>query len=339
MNGKYRIIFSLSFALAIFYSLPWIALSEQARLAGYNASQNAPGTRVAFLFFTILLTSIVFFLYNFFWKHTLLPAKKGLFRQLLNICFNLLLVIISCVIVIMISTRIFVIEAWRAFFIFYLFRNAGIALIVILVTYVIELVEKSRQDRIAILTLQHQHAQRELTALKAQIDPHFLFNSLASLSGLIRANSKEALSFVDHLAETFRYVLEKREHQLVTVKDELHFMDSYVFMIKKRFGDGFRIITQVDERHIARSIPQFALQLTVENAIKHNLVSVRNPLTVEVISRNNALLVRNNLQPKKALPGYGIGLANLSKQYQIIGSRDITISKDDHYFEIELPLL
>lgn len=338
MNGKYRIIFSLSFALAIFYSLPWITLSEQARMAGYNAAQNAPGSRMIFLFFTILLTSMVFFFYNFFWKHILLP-KGGVMRGVLNVCMNMLLIVIACAILIMISTRIFGIEAWRAFFIFYLFRNAGIALIVMLVTYVVELVERSRQDKIALLTLQHQHAQRELTALKAQIDPHFLFNSLASLSGLIRANSKEALSFVDHLAETFRYVLEKREHRLVTVMDELQFMDSYVFMIKKRFGDGFRIITQVDEAHIARSIPQFALQLTVENAIKHNLVSARNPLTVEVISRRDALLVRNNLQPKKALPGYGIGLANLSKQYQIIGSRDITISKNDHHFEIELPLL
>jgi two-component system, LytTR family, sensor kinase len=338
MTGKYKIIFSLSFALAIFYSLPWIALGEQGRMAGVIQHSTA-GTRVFFLFVTIFSTSVLFFFYNFFWKHRLLPFKTAATRQLLNIFFNVLLVVVACGVLIVISTRVFTIGAARAFFIFYLFRNTGIILIVMLVTYVVELVEKSRQNKIEILTLQHQHAQTELAALRAQIDPHFLFNSLASLSGLIRANSKDALAFVDHLSETFRYILENRQHKLVTVKDELQFLESYVFMIKKRFAGGFNIITKIDEGHVAKNIPQFALQITVENAIKHNLVSVKNPLTVEIISGENALLVRNNLQHKKSMPGYGIGLANLSKQYQIISSQDITISKDAHHFEIELPLL
>lgn len=338
MNGKYKIIFSLSFALGIFYSLPWIALSE-AGMAGVNSQGAAVDVRVVFLFVTIFITSVLFFLYNFFWKHRLLPVSGPVIRQLLNLFFNILLVIVTCAVLIAVSTRVFTIGAWRAFFIFYLFRTSGIALIVMLVTYVVELVEKSRQNKIEILTLQHQHSQTELAALRAQIDPHFLFNSLASLSGLIRANSKDALAFVDHLSETFRYILEKREHKLVTVKDELQFLESYVFMIKKRFAAGFQIITKIEEAHLVKNIPQFALQITVENAIKHNLVSVKNPLTVEIVSVGNALLVRNNLQKKKAMPGYGIGLANLSKQYQIIGSRDIVITRDEHNFAVELPLL
>lgn len=339
MTGKYKIVISLSLALAIFYSLPWVALREQPRIQETSIQNVAGGARVAYLFVTVFLTGLLFFQYNFFWKKALLTMGSAFVRNLLNLFFNMLLVIVTCGVLIVISDKVFILNAERLFFIFYLFRNTGIALIVMLVTYVIELVEKSRQDKIEILTLQNQNSETELAALKAQIDPHFLFNSLTSLSGLIRSNSKEALTFVDHLSETFRYTLEKREHRLVTVKDELHFLESYVFMIKRRFAEGFQIVTKIEESHLAKNIPQFALQITVENAIKHNLVSVKNPLTVEIFSAANTLLVRNNLQKKKTLPGYGIGLANLSKRYQIMSTRDVTITKDDRYFVIELPLL
>jgi LytS/YehU family sensor histidine kinase len=212
-------------------------------------------------------------------------------------------------------------------------------LVVVLVTYVIELIDKSRRDKIKILTLQHQNSETELSALRSQIDPHFLFNSLASLSGLIRANSREALEFVNHLSETFRYILEKREHKLVTVRDEIHFVESYIFMLKKRFADGFQIIMNVNEEHLSRNIPQFALQIMIENAFKHNLVSGKNPLIVEIDSGANNLRVRNNLLPKKIIPGYGIGLANLSKRYQLLGRVNIATTKTLTHFEVDLPLL
>ncbi|WP_276372639.1 histidine kinase [Chryseolinea sp. H1M3-3] len=336
-NGRYKIIFSLSVALAIFYSLPWIALSEQSRIAGNNI-QPAPGGRVLYLFISVFLTSILFFQYNLFWKGKVL-ALTGRVRPVLNLLINLMLMIAVSGVLILIATILFNINAPRAFFIFYLFRNTGIMLIVMLVTYVIELVDKSRVDKIEILTLQNKNSETELSALRSQIDPHFLFNSLTSLSGLIRANSKEALEFVNHLSETFRYILEKREHKLVTVQDELRFVASYIFMLQKRFADSFRIEINIEEAHLTKNIPQFALQIMVENAIKHNLLSAKNPLTIDIRSLGNNLRVRNNLQLKKTVSGYGIGLTNLSKRYQLIGRNDIIIRKTPEYFEVELPLL
>jgi two-component system, LytTR family, sensor kinase len=337
MNNKYPIMFSLSVALAMFYSLPWVALSEQARMAG--TLDGDVGVRVAYLFITVLITSIFFFQYNLFWKSRLRILKSTTLRHALNMLINFFMVVVACVIIMIISSRFFDISVGRGYFIFYFFRNAGIDLIVILVTYVLELVAKSRADKIKVLTLQSQNSEAELAALRSQIDPHFLFNSLTSLSGLIRANSREALAFVNHLTETFRYILEKKEHKLVTVEEELHFLQSYVFMMEKRFVDGFHVIIKIKQTLYNRNIPQFALQIALENAIKHNMVSVKNRLTIEIFDSENSIVVRNNLQKKKAISGYGIGLENLSKRYRIISSQNIEIKKSECHFEIHLPLL
>ncbi len=212
-------------------------------------------------------------------------------------------------------------------------------LVILLVTHVVELVDKSRMDKIQILTLQSQNSETELSALRSQIDPHFLFNSLTSLSSLIRTNRKDALEFVDHLSDTFRYILEKREHKVVTVKDELQFIESYIFMLRTRFADGFQIVIDIRDEHLSRNIPQFALQIMIENAIKHNLISANHPLRLEIHSLANDLWIRNNLQPKKIVSGFGIGLANLSKRYQLISGKDIAVQKTVDHFNVRLPLL
>lgn len=337
MNNRYRIILSLSLALAIFYSLPWIALNEQLRFAG--VMDNIVGVRVAYLFITVFLTGILFFQHNLFWKDRLRGIGNIVIRRAINFLINILLVVFVSLILMIISSRFFDISVGRGYFIFYLFRNTGIAFIVMLVTYVLELVDRSRQDKIKLLSFQSQNSEAELVALRSQIDPHFLFNSLTSLSGLIRSNSKEALEFVDHLTDTFRYILEKRTQKLVTVKDELHFLNAYNFMMKKRFADGFHVDLKIDESLYHRSIPQFALQIAMENAIKHNMVSVKNPLTIEIFNNENFLVIRNKIQKKKVAPGFGLGLDNLEKRYFLISSQNIEIKKTEQYFEIYLPLL
>lgn len=331
------IAFSVSLALAIFYSLPWIALGEQARTSEKYA--QTPGLRILYLFVSVFITSLGFFQYNLFWKRRWLLTKTISSRWLLNLTTNVLLVLIFSALLIGMTTKVFNMGTAKTFFIFYLFRNTGIMLIVALVAYVVDLVAKRRADQIEILTLQHQNVETELSTLRSQVDPHFLFNSLASLSGLIRANSKEALAFVNHLSETFRYILEKRNHKLVTVKDELQFATSYIFMIKKRFAEGFQVVTHIHDEHLTKFIPQFSLQVLIENAIKHNLISSKQPLIIHISTAGNTLRVKNNLQPKPILPGYGIGLSTLSKRYLLISGQHLTIKKEETHFEVELPLL
>lgn len=340
MSNKYKIILSLSFALAVFYSLPWIALFERTRGSeGLLIQNGTAGERVTYLFLSVFSVSVLFFQYNFFWKHTLRFIGNRIIHRLLIVIFNIAILSFASVIIMIISIKVFSVGTGQGYFIFYVFRNMGIMFIVMLVTYVVELVDKSKKDHIEILTLQNKNTETELAALRAQIDPHFLFNSLTALSGLIRSDSKEAIAFVDHLAETFRYTMDKREHTVVTVKDELHFLESYIFMMKRRFNDGLQVRVNISEEHLEKKIPQFAMQAAVENALKHNVISVRSPLVLEIFSTENAVVIRNNRQMKKFISGYGIGLANLSKRYQLIDNNRMTINKSDHFFEINLPLL
>src|SRR5690606_30492996 len=127
-------------------------------------------------------------------------------------------------------------KAVRAYFIFYFFRNFIIAIVVVLVAYAVGLIDELRQEKIEVLLLQKQNTETELAALRSQIDPHFLFNTLTTLSNLVRNNSKESISFIDHMADTFRYMLDNRAEKVVPITDELSFLRSYVFMMQKRFG-------------------------------------------------------------------------------------------------------
>lgn len=260
-------------------------------------------------------------------------------RVTLDVFMNLLLVVMIGLILVTLANQVFDLRATKAYFTFYFFRNIIICIVVLLVTYVVDLIEKLKQEKVGVIMLQYQNAESELAALRGQIDPHFLFNTLTTLSSLVRANSNESISFIDHMADTFRYMLEKREHKSVTVRDELHFLESYLFMMKKRFGESIHMTIHIEEFDLAKSIPQFALQLAVENAIKHNVVSPHHVLHVELLSNGDAIKVRNNLQPKGSEEGNGLGLDNLAQRYWLMAKKKITVTKTESFFEITLPLL
>ncbi len=206
--------------------------------------------------------------------------------------------------------------------------------------YAYSAAEKSKLDRINLLTLKNQKMETELSALKAQVDPHFLFNSLNSLTGVIRENQKEAVKFVGHLSETMRYTLDHKDTNLVTLRQEIEYLKSYEFMMKIRFGDGFKIDNQIENGDLDKRLPQFALQLLVENAIKHNKVSKKNPLVIRISTDSEKLKVCNNLQPKTTVSGgYGLGLSNLSKRYELLKMDPIEIDKSHEEFTVTLSLL
>jgi sensor histidine kinase YesM len=326
-------MFSISLVIAVFYCMPWIAVSEQFRMAG-DAPEFIPiGQRMSFLFCTVFITTLVLFQFNLFWKFT--GSRTTFFW---NSAVNIFIIVLSSLVWVWFAKVVFGIGAARAYFVFYLFRNVTILLLVLLITYGIELVETLRQEKIEILTLQRQAAETELAVLRSQVDPHFLFNTLTTLSSLVKSNSKETLSFVDSMADTFRYMLEKREQKVVAVHEELRFLESYLFMMKKRFDAGFEVELKISETCINKNMPQFALQIAVENALKHNIVSVKHPLKIEIYSYGGAIHVRNNVQRKKTEVSYRIGLENLSNRYRFI-KKQMTIKCNDHFFELNLPLL
>ncbi len=187
--------------------------------------------------------------------------------------------------------------------------------------------------------LKQQNLQNELTALKNQIDPHFLFNSLNSLNCLIRDN-EEATSFVTKLSFMYRYILQSGDRDLVTVKEELKFLESYVHLIKARYRNRFSIHINIDPADLDKQLPPLALQSMVENAVKHNEISESNPLIVKIFSKDDAICVENPIRPRTTLAeGTGSGLANLQKRYFLLAKRNMFISTENNSFSVELPFL
>ncbi|RZK47017.1 MAG: sensor protein lytS [Pedobacter sp.] len=183
--------------------------------------------------------------------------------------------------------------------------------------------------------------QAQLQLIKNQVNPHFLFNNLNVLSAMVIRENPDANKFIEEFAKVYRYVLSNQESELVLLKHELEVIQPYVYLLNKRFANGLIVEIDVHDRYAVRYVIPVALQMLVENAIKHNVVSVSRPLTVKIfVSRDGYLTVKNNLQPKQTTePSLRIGLNNISKRYQLVNGSDIEIIKTDTDFEISIPLL
>jgi sensor histidine kinase YesM len=196
-----------------------------------------------------------------------------------------------------------------------------------------------RQEDIAEKELlKQQSLQNELSALKNQINPHFLFNSLNSLNSLVREN-KKATMFVNKLSFMYRYILQSGERNLVSLKEELKFLDSYVYLIDTRYRNRFSIQINIDEMWLNQEIPVLALQLLVENAVKHNEISEGNPLQVKLFVEDNYLIVENKIKPRTSfIDSTGQGLVNIDKRYVLLKEKHIVISNVNGFFKVKLPL-
>ena len=182
--------------------------------------------------------------------------------------------------------------------------------------------------------------QHQLEALRAQINPHFLFNALNSLTVLIRTKSERALPFVDQLSWLLRTTLLRKDEDFITIQNELEYLESYIFLQKERFGKKFNVAIQVPENWKKELIPSFSLQLLAENAIKHNIVSTNQPLLLEIYPNGTYLIIRNQIHKRRDVTeGAGLGLVNLSVRFKLLKKRDIQIKQDENYFIVKLPIL
>ena len=184
-------------------------------------------------------------------------------------------------------------------------------------------------------------SQAELELIRSQINPHFLFNNLNVLSGMVIKNNPEANKFIEEFSKVYRYILSNQQKELVELKSELDFIQPYIFLLQKRFDNGLKIDISIGEQYKSHHVVPAALQMLIENAIKHNVVSRNRPLHIDIHTNgNNTLVVKNNLQLRQAAePSGRIGLQNIRKRYELISGKDITITKTEESFEVILPLL
>ena len=183
-------------------------------------------------------------------------------------------------------------------------------------------------------------ANAKFESLKNQIDPHFLFNSLNVLSSLIEENPENAQRFTTSLSKIYRYVLEQKDKELVTVQEELAFAKTYMNLLKMRFENSitFELPENYDNQE-AKVVP-LSLQLLLENTIKHNIVSEKKPLHIKIYVKDNCLIVENNLQKKEVLQDRrGVGIQNIVSRYAILTKRNVVIEESETIFAVQLPVL
>jgi Putative regulator of cell autolysis len=181
-------------------------------------------------------------------------------------------------------------------------------------------------------------AQYEL--LKQQVNPHFLFNSLNTLKYMVESHDSQSAEFIIKLAAFYRFTLDSLKLNILSLREELAIMDSYVYLLKARFEDGLLITQNLDAIVKDTFIPPFTLQLLIENCIKHNIVSLEKPLHIRVYREEDYLIVENNLQERKIPePSTGLGIKNISQRYFYLSDKEIKILKTDDTFTIKLPIL
>lgn len=188
--------------------------------------------------------------------------------------------------------------------------------------------------------LEQELSQIRFEVLKHQINPHFMFNSLNVLSGLIEQDKAKAQDFIDEFSMIYRYVLETIEQPVVALKEELRFARSYLFLQQMRYGEGVQVDLSVPAEYLNQLMPPLSMQVVLENAVKHNIANAAQPLHIEVTVADGQLLIRNNVQPKVSNTySAGLGQRNLIKRYQMVSKELPGFIMGGDSYEARLPLI
>ena len=216
---------------------------------------------------------------------------------------------------------------------------------VLFVTHAYEtifLIRERESDLTRVERLERLRTQAELATLKAQVDPHFLFNSLNTLGHLIEHDTVRGREFCDALADVYRFVLDSRQRDLVPLADELAFLRRYHRLLELRFGQAMplRGIDNIDAAASGWLVPPMALQGLLENAVKHNQATASEPLPVQLTLGESVLAMRNAVRPRRsAMPSSGLGLANLDERCRLLTGRPLVQVRSTTHFEVQVPLV
>lgn len=197
-----------------------------------------------------------------------------------------------------------------------------------------------RQSLIEVEKYKAESANAQLQNLKNQLNPHFLFNNLSVLTSLVYKNQDKAVDFINELSKVYRYVLDNKSAELVTLNEELTFLEHYIYLLKIRFENSISFSIKTTEDTRGRYLPPMCLQMLVENTIQHNETSQANPLNVLIYTEKNHLIVENPIQPRSdKIESSQIGLENIQSRYAFFTDKKIEIIQNGKVFKVVLPLI
>lgn len=211
--------------------------------------------------------------------------------------------------------------------------------LIIVIKYLYDSQMEKRKAAIEIEELKRENLNALHNALKQQVSPHFLFNSLNTLKALTRRDAVQARHFIDELSLVYRYMLLHHDKNEVSVWEEINFLKSYLFLLKIRFGDALQTQIQIPDEILQCTMPPNTLQLLIENVVKHNTISFKKPLSISIFTEEGYLAVENNLQLKsEPQPSSQFGLRNISSRYLLLKNSNIIIQKNEEKFRVLLPV-
>ena len=254
--------------------------------------------------------------------------------MLLFLLLNYSLLVVAKMLVGMNDPLIFPNGGWRILLIVWLVELVILGLL--LANRSIQSTLKLQQEAAA---LQKENNTARYTALQSQLNPHFLFNSLNTLIAEIEYNPDNAVRFTKNLSSVYRYVLQSQDKTLVSLAEELEFLDSYLFLHKVRLGDCISCVCDIPADLAEAMLPPLTLQLLVENVIKHNTITSARPMKIDIFVLEAHLVVSNPVQPRKSHESTGVGLKNLSNRCKLMLGEEIRIMNEKEVFTVKVPLL
>jgi LytS/YehU family sensor histidine kinase len=203
------------------------------------------------------------------------------------------------------------------------------------------LIRKWRYSQLQVERFKKESAESKFETLRAQVNPHFLFNSMNTLSSLIYEDPQKAGQFIREFSDVYRYILDTREKDTVDLRDELVFIRSYMFLLQLRHENRLFLAENIPDAYGNRQIVPAALQLLIENAIKHNIAAISKPLTIRLfVDDQEYLVVTNNLQRKEVgAPSSGFGLKSISSRYAYLTDKPVQVDEDGSFFSVKIPLI
>lgn len=206
--------------------------------------------------------------------------------------------------------------------------------------FILEYIQKWQESIQRADRLEREKTQVQFDNLKNQMNPHFLFNALSSLNSLIKTNPELASEFLQNMSKVYRYVLQHKEKNVVSLREELEFIGDYLFLLDTRFGSSFEFKSTIPIEKLEEGIVPVTFQILIENAIKHNTLSDKKPLQLHVFIEDDFLVMSNPVQKKNMVQGSnGLGLENLKNLYAYLSKRELSWKEEAGVFRIQIPLV